>query len=191
LIFGGIARYLGRVNTTSTRYRNLILIGFMGTGKTTIGKRVARSLGYRFVDTDQLIAKKAGKGIPAIFADEGEEAFRQLETEVLRECAAGERQVISTGGGIVTRPENRELLMASGYVVWLKAAPDTIYQRVRRSRDRPLLRTPDPQATIAELLGQRNGLYEASQHLTIVTDGLTPEETAFGVSESAQLVLEP
>jgi len=178
------------VNTTGTRHRNLILIGFMGTGKTTIGKRVARSLGYRFVDTDRLIAKRAGKTIPQIFEEDGEEAFRRIETEVLRSCADESRQVISTGGGAVTRPENREILKSAGYVVWLKADPDSIYERVKRSRNRPLLQTPDPRATIAELLAQRAALYEATQHLTVTTDDLTLEEAAFGVSESAQLVLE-
>lgn len=163
----------------------------MGTGKTTIGKRVARSLGYRFVDTDEIITRRAGKSIPEIFAENGEEAFRRLETEALEECAAGSRQVISTGGGAVTRPENRDLLKSSGYVVWLKAGADTIYQRVRRSRDRPLLQTPNPRETIAELLAQRAEHYEASQHLTVVTDGLTLDEAAYGVTESARLALEP
>jgi len=177
------------VNTPEDQPRNLILIGFMGTGKTTIGKRVARSLGFRFVDTDQLIARKAGKSIPDIFAHSGEEAFRELETEVLRECAARSGQVISTGGGIVTRPGNLEILRDAGYVVWLKASPETIYDRVRRNRNRPLLHTDDPERTIREMLDQRLDLYRRAKHLSVSTDDLTLDETSFGITESARLAL--
>ncbi len=179
------------VNTTGKRARNLILIGFMGTGKTSVGQRVARSLGFRFVDTDKLIVKQAGKPIPKIFEDEGEDAFRRLETEVLRSCADGEGQVISTGGGIVTREENRGILRDAGYVIWLRASPEVIYERVRRNRNRPLLQTADPMKTIHDLLEARNELYEACADLSIKTDHLTMDETCFGVAESARLALGP
>jgi shikimate kinase len=179
------------VNTTGKRARNLILIGFMGTGKTSVGQRVAHSLGFRFVDTDKLIVKKAGKPIPKIFEDEGEDAFRRLETEVLRACADGEGQVISTGGGIVTREENRGILRDAGYVIWLRASPEVIYERVRRNRNRPLLQTADPMKTIHDLLDARKDLYEACADLAITTDQLTMEETCFGVTESARLALGP
>lgn len=162
----------------------------MGTGKTTIGKRVAGSLGFRFVDTDAQIVKKAGKPITRIFEDEGEEAFRALETEVLRECSEKSGQVISTGGGIVTRPENRDLLEKAGFVIWLKASPETIHERVCRNRSRPLLETPDPQGTIRDLLAAREPLYEASTDLAVTTDGLTLDETSFGVTESARVALD-
>lgn len=177
------------MNTTDQRSRNLILIGFMGTGKTTIGKRVASSLGFRFVDTDQRIAKKAGKSIPKIFEEEGEEGFRAIETDVLRECAAKSDQVISTGGGIVTRPENLEILPEAGYVIWLKASPETIYERVRRNRNRPLLQVDDPMATIRDMLEQRSGLYEKAMDFSISTDGLSLDETCFGVTECTRLAL--
>jgi shikimate kinase len=180
---------LEAVNTTGTRPRNLILIGFMGTGKTTVGMRVARSLGFRFVDTDKLVVKEAGKPITQIFAEEGEESFRAMETEALRRCAAEGGQVISTGGGIVTRPENRELLREIGYVIWLRAAPETIYERVRRNRNRPLLQTPDPLATIRELLAARASLYEGCADLAVSTDHLSMDETCFGITESALLAL--
>lgn len=169
--------------------RNVILIGFMGTGKTTIGKRVARSLGFRFIDTDQLIAKKAGKPIPKIFAEDGEDAFRAMETEILRERAAKSGQLLSTGGGIVTREENLSLLREAGFVVWLRAKPETIWDRVRHSRNRPLLKTEDPEKTIRDLLAGREALYEKAAHLTIKTDGLTLDETAFGVTESCRLAM--
>jgi len=177
------------VNTTGKRARNLILIGFMGTGKTSVGMRVAKSLGWRFVDTDKLIVKQAGKAIPQIFADSGETRFRELETEVLEKCASASGQVISTGGGIVTVERNREILKEAGYVIWLKASPETIYERVRRNRNRPLLRTDNPLATIREMLSVRNELYEATRDLVISTDNLTMEETCFGVTESARLAL--
>lgn len=179
------------VNTTGKRARNLILIGFMGTGKTTVGQRVAHSLGFRFIDTDKLIVKQSGKPIPRIFEEEGEEAFRRLETETLRRCAEGEGQVISTGGGIVTREENCEILRRAGYVVWLRASPEIIFERIRRNRNRPLLQTPDPMKTIHELLEARNALYESCADLSITTDPLTMEETCFGVAESARLALGP
>lgn len=160
----------------------------MGTGKTSVGMRVARSLGFRFVDTDKLIAKEYGVPIPKIFEEFGEEHFRETETRVLSRCAEGAGQVISTGGGIVNRDANIGILQSSGYVIWLKAAPEVIYERVKRNRSRPLLRTPDPLATIRELLAVRNERYERCAHLAIATDHLTMEETCFGVTESAMLV---
>ncbi len=161
----------------------------MGTGKTSVGMRVAKSLGWRFVDTDKLIVKQAGKSIPQIFADSGETYFRELETEVLEKCASASGQVISTGGGIVTVARNREILKESGYVIWLRASPETIYERVKRNRNRPLLQTADPLATIREMLSVRNELYEATRDLVISTDNLTMEETCYGVTESARLAL--
>ncbi len=184
-----ILAMLALVNTTGQRPRNLILIGFMGTGKTTIGKRVAKSLGFRFVDTDALIVKKAGKSIPTIFKESGEDAFRALETGVLKDCRDQTDQVISTGGGIVTRPENLEILKSAGYVIWLKASPDVIFERVSRNKNRPLLQTPDPKKTITDLLSHRKDLYSNAQHLSINTDELTMEETCFGVTESTKLAL--
>jgi shikimate kinase len=180
---------LGLVNTTGKRARNLILIGFMGTGKTSVGMRVAKSLGMRFVDTDRLIVRKAGKPIPKIFEESGEGAFREIETEVLRKCAAGMGQVISTGGGIVTLERNREILKEAGYVIWLKASPETIYERVKNNRNRPLLHTEDPQRTIREMLEARREFYAAACDLHIRTDDLTMDETCYGVTESARLAL--
>ncbi|MEM9281908.1 MAG: shikimate kinase [Verrucomicrobiota bacterium] len=181
---------LWQVNTTDERSRNLILIGFMGTGKTTIGRNVAKSLRFRFVDTDQLIRKKAEKSIPDIFAEDGEAAFRQLETEVMTECAEDSNQVISTGGGIVTEEINHPILKRAGYVVWLKASAETIYDRVKRNQHRPLLQVDDPMKTIEEMLAQRESLYSAVEDLSINTDKLTLEETAFGIVESTRLALQ-
>ncbi|MCB1230305.1 MAG: shikimate kinase [Verrucomicrobiae bacterium] len=168
---------------------NVVLIGFMGTGKTSVGRRVADSLGFRFVDTDQLVVELAGKPITKIFAEEGEAHFRELETEALRRCASESGQVIATGGGIVTQPRNRELLHRTGYVVWLKADPETVLQRVSRNRDRPLLQTADPLATIQELYASRVDLYRACADEEINTSDLTLDETAHGLTESARIAL--
>ena len=169
--------------------RNLILIGFMGTGKTTVGKRVARDLGFRFVDTDELIVETAGKSIPDIFSSDGEDAFRNLETGVLQQCIGEKNQVLSTGGGIVLRKENRELLKRAGYVIWLQASAAAIVERVKRNRDRPLLATENPAQTVKKMLRERQRLYEEAADLAIATDNLMIEETVYGVAESARIAL--
>lgn len=161
----------------------------MGTGKTTVGQRVAKSLGYAFVDTDELIAQKAGMSIPEIFATHGEDYFRELETAALDHCCQTRGQVISTGGGIVVREPNRQLLKTGGYVIWLKASADVIYERIKRSKERPLVQTEDPLDTIKRMLKERNSFYKESKDLSIVTDDLTVEETIYGVTESARLAL--
>jgi shikimate kinase len=169
--------------------RNVVLIGFMGTGKSSVGRRVADSLGFSFVDTDQIVTDLAGKSIPAIFAEEGEAAFRDWESEALRRCAGSDRQVIATGGGIVTQPRNHELLRQAGYVIWLKASPEIVLRRVARNHDRPLLQTADPLATIRELLDSRLPLYRACAQEEVNTSDLTLDETAHGITESSRVAL--
>lgn len=154
-----------------------------------MGRRVATSLGFTFVDTDEEIEKSARKSIPDIFEESGEDRFRELETEALRSCADQTAQVISTGGGIILREENREILKEAGYVIWLRASPEVILDRVSRSNDRPLLETDDPGETIRNLLDDRYPLYEESADLPITTDDLTLEETIYGVTESARVVM--
>lgn len=171
------------------RRGNVVLIGFMGTGKSSVGRRVADSLGFTYVDTDQIVVDLTGKPIPRLFAEEGEETFRRWETEALRQCAASERQVIATGGGIVTQTRNHEILREAGYVIWLRATPERIYDRVARNTDRPLLQTADPLATIRDLLASREALYRACANEAVDTTDLTLEETAYGIAESARLAL--
>ena len=158
----------------------------MGTGKSTVGKRVARSLDSSFVDTDEEIVKREKKPISRLFEEHGEEEFRKIETEVLAECCRGEGQVIATGGGVVTQSENHSILKDGGYVIWLKASPGVIYERVRRNHQRPLLETDDPEKTIRELLLSREHFYESCADLTIFTDDLSLEETIYGVTETAR-----
>lgn len=173
---------------SSSAAHNVILIGFMGTGKTSIGKGVAHSLGFDFVDTDERIVESEGKTISEIFADEGEDYFRMLETEILRSCGSRQQQVISTGGGIVLSEENRQILSHAGYVIWLKASAKAILERVSRNRERPLLHTADPLQTIKHMLKERKKLYAAAADFSIDTDELTLDETAFGICESARVI---
>lgn len=168
--------------------KSLVLIGFMGSGKSTIGRVLHEHLGYPLLDMDQLIEARAGKTIREIFADEGEAHFRDLESRLLEELCAPDapRRIISTGGGVVVRPENRERLRQLGYVVWLKASTENILQRTARNKARPLLQTEDPRAAIVELLAAREPLYAQCAHLSIDTTGLSSEEVATGVLESAR-----
>lgn len=177
------------MNNPESSARNLVLVGFMGSGKSHVGQRVAKSLGFAFADTDDLIEEAAGKSIPKIFAEDGEDAFRERETAALEQAARGESQVLATGGGIVTRERNRKILRRAGYVIWLVASRETVYERVRRNRNRPLLANDDPEETIRVLLEEREPLYREVADLEIDTDDLTLDETAFGVAESARLAL--
>lgn len=158
----------------------------MGTGKTTVGRRVAQSLDFQFVDTDALIVEREGKSIQSIFEEVGEAAFRQIETSVLTECCQNCGQVISTGGGVVIKEVNHPILAKGGYVIWLKASPEVIYERVKRNQERPLLKTENPQLKIKNLLESREALYEKCADLTILTDDLSLEETTYGVTETAR-----
>lgn len=168
--------------------KNIVLIGFMGSGKSSIGRELSQILGYPVVDTDALIVERAGKPIKGIFAEEGEEVFRDLETSTLTSLAGESptRQIISTGGGIILRPENRRLLRELGYVVWLVVSPAEILKRTSRNKDRPLLDNDDPEGTVARLLEERIPLYRECAHLTIDTDDLTFPEIATGIVESAR-----
>jgi shikimate kinase len=169
-----------------TNPHHIVLIGFMGSGKTTVGHLVAEKLAWPFVDTDALVIEEAGLSIPDIFAKEGEAGFRERESAVLARLATAPPRVIATGGGIVTQPQNAPLLRSLGFVVWLSASEADILARVSRNRNRPLLHTADPRQTIHDLLAQRRPLYESFAHLTIETHGLEPEEIAYGVCESAR-----
>ena len=153
---------------------NIILIGLMGCGKTTIGKELHRETNLRFTDTDQLIEQQTGMSIPQIFKIHGESHFRDLETGVLRQMQSGSRhsRIISTGGGITIRPENRKLLKELGFVVWLHTDVNTLYQRISRCSNRPLLQAPDPRGVLARLMDERLPFYQETAHLTIDTANL-------------------
>lgn len=158
----------------SQRKKPLILIGFMGTGKTTVGKALADRLKLPLVDTDQEIEKKAGKRISELFQEFGEEGFRDLESQVLRQVLAGEPGVVTTGGGIVLRSENVRMMKESGWVVALHASEEEILRRLTGNTDRPLLQGNIRQR-VSRLLEERRGLYDFA-HVQVDTTGLTVAE---------------
>lgn len=167
---------------------NIILIGLMGCGKTTVGKYISRTCKLKFIDTDQMIEKQSGMSIPTIFKVHGEAYFRSMETEVLKKIATKKSmQVISTGGGIIIHPENRELLKTLGFVVWLKTDVDTLYQRVAKCTNRPLLRTANPKEVLSKLIAEREPFYQETAHLVIDTANLNVDELAYGILESARV----
>lgn len=149
---------------------NLALVGFMGAGKSTVGRLVARQLGLTFLDTDEAIEERAGTSIAGIFASEGEAAFRARERALIEELRTREGLVISTGGGMVCQPGNMEALKASSLVVCLWASPDTIWERVRHQTHRPLLQVADPRAEVARLLALREPFYREAD--VLVNSGL-------------------
>jgi shikimate kinase len=157
----------------SSVHNNIVFIGFMGSGKTSIGRLVAHRLGFQFIDTDAVVVERAGLPVAEIFARHGEAWFREQESSALRSLAMLNRAVISTGGGIVLREENRTLLRELGFVVWLTASEEVLMERVSRNKKRPLLQTADPRATVHELLEKRSALYEGAAQMTIDSSHLT------------------
>ena len=156
---------------------NIILVGPMGSGKTTVGQILAINLGWRFIDTDQLIVERTGKEIPLLFEEQGEEYFRQVEKEVISRFSQISRTVIATGGGAVIDRTNYQLLKENGLVFYLKASPSVLTRRVGSGKGRPLLLGKDIQAIVVGLLKEREKYYQEAD-LTIETDFLTPYEVA-------------
>ena len=153
----------------------IVTPGYMGSGKTTVGKAIAEKYGMVFLDTDDLIVKTTGKTIPEIFEESGEQGFRDIETELLRKISSLGflNTVISTGGGIVLRAENAELLKKIGKVNYLKATSETTFERVKGDTNRPLLKAEDEEglrARITQMISDRMSKYEAAADVTIVTD---------------------
>lgn len=145
--------------------QNLALIGFMGTGKSSVGRMVASHLHFQFMDTDEWIENHTGKSIPDIFAQAGEAVFRQLEKQVVAEISHLRRHVISTGGGLAANEENMASLKSHALIVCLWASPDVIWERVRAQSHRPLLQDPDPLGKIRRLLAQREPFYKQADVL--------------------------
>jgi shikimate kinase len=168
--------------------KNLALVGFMGVGKSSVGRIVAEHLRFGFVDTDDLIEERAGAAITEVFAREGEAAFRAHERAVVEELAGRERLVIATGGGLICQPGNLESLRQHALIVTLWASAQTIWERVRHQTHRPLLQTADPQARIAELLAARGPAYRQAGVL-VGADLRTPREVAQQVAHHFLLAL--
>lgn len=146
----------------------------MGAGKTTVGRRLSKSIGWPFVDLDQYIENATGVSVTTIFEIEGEAGFRQREAQALKQLATAGKMVIATGGGVVLDPINRARLGASGIVVYLRASPELLYERTRHDKSRPLLQVADPLARIAGLVEQRDPLYrEVADTIIEANAGLT------------------
>ena len=139
--------------------RTIVLVGMMGAGKTAVGTAMARALSVPFLDSDDELVRAAQMSVAEIFARDGESFFRARETEVLQRLLAGPPAILSTGGGAFLSAVNRAAIAARGTSVWLKADLDLLWQRVRHKSTRPLLRTADPKATLADLLATRAPLY--------------------------------
>ena len=152
---------------------NIVLIGFMGSGKSTVGKYIARSMGDKnFIDTDEYIVEEEGMPITEIFSTKGEEYFRELETKTLGYFKTNYRNtVFSTGGGMPLRKENADILRKIGTVVYLRVTADTIYERVKDDTKRPLLQVDNPYERICKLLDEREGKYVAAADKIVDTDG--------------------
>jgi shikimate kinase len=159
--------------STKHATRPIILVGMMGSGKTTVGRRLAARLNREFVDADRDLESRCGVPISTIFELEGEEGFRRREASALDALTQRRGLVLATGGGAVLLAENRERLHARGFVVFLRAGPAELWQRLKRDKVRPLLRTENPRQRISELTTQREPLYREIAHLT-VTSGRMP-----------------
>ena len=152
-------------------YNNIILIGFMGSGKTSVGSRLANKLDYNFTDTDVNIVEQEKKEISEIFAEHGEEYFRKLETETIQTMIGKiSNHIISTGGGLPLRECNAEILKQLGFVVFLKTDQDTILKRVKGDTKRPLLAGDNVEEKVEKMLAERNPKYLNASHITVDTN---------------------
>ena len=160
--------------------KNIILVGYMGCGKTTVGESIAEATRYTFADTDEMIVAQQGRSISDIFAQDGEPAFRDMETALLVKMLTEKNDtcVISTGGGMPVQKENRNLLRQLGTVVYLRAKPETVYERIKGDTTRPLLQCENPMERIREMIKSRNPAYEEAAELVIDVDDLTQREVA-------------
>ena len=157
---------------------NIILIGFMGVGKSAVGQQLAGERGLNFLDTDELIEKTEGRAISEIFKTSGEEHFRELETEVLKTLLDYDNFVLATGGGMVLREENVKMLKEMGPVILLWADPEAVYARIKNETHRPLLNVQGPQAEISKILETRKPVYERAADFKVDTSKLSPAEAA-------------
>ncbi|HEY3268208.1 MAG TPA: shikimate kinase [Armatimonadota bacterium] len=171
-------------------FHNIALVGMMGSGKSSVGPRLAELLGFTFVDVDSLITQAAGKPIPVIFENDGEEAFRDLETAHTLAAARAEGLVIATGGGAVVREVNRAVLLDRCWTVWLSTSPEEHLRRVTTSERRPVLeRSADPLAAVRSILSERERFYAQAHHREDTT-GLGIEEIAHRLA-AAWAALQP
>ena len=157
--------------------KSIVLMGFMGAGKTTIGKKLAKALEYEFIDTDEWIEKEQGRKISNIFAEDGEVVFRDMETDLLKRLQNSEEKfVLSVGGGMPVREENRALLRNLGIVIYLKTSKEEIIRRVSGDKNRPLLQGGDLEEKVTKLMNAREQIYVETAHVEVITDRKNPSE---------------
>ena len=168
--------------------KNLILTGYMGSGKTTVGRALARQTGMTFQDLDLLLEERAGMKVSEIFERETEKGFRDRESALIRDLLAEGRtgMVYATGGGAPLREENRQLLKRLGLVVWLDAAAETVIERLKDASDRPLLLRPDREQAVKAMLEERRPAYKACGDMKVSVDGKSPEEIAAEILSEAE-----
>lgn len=158
-------------------HKNIFLVGFMGAGKSTVGRLLADKIGYKYLDADQYIEEQTQTSITNIFAEHGEPYFRDLESEATEALANDDNQVIATGGGVIQRDRNWEAMKGNGVTIYLKASVETIWERIKDDTSRPLLQVDNPVETARELLNKRTPLYEKAD-IIVSTDNLSLEQAA-------------
>ncbi|MGH7800594.1 MAG: shikimate kinase [Thermodesulfobacteriota bacterium] len=162
--------------------QNIFLIGFMGAGKTTVGKILAKKLKLTFIDLDEVIEKELNLTIQEIFSRYGEDFFRDAETKALRSIADKDRHVVAAGGGVVLRKENWQIMKANGFTVYLRAPAEVLWSRVKNNTSRPLLQVENPFERVCELLSKRIPLYEKAD-FSVDTENISPEGVAEKIRE--------
>ena len=175
-IFKYIMKNSRRIQAKSLFDYNIFLIGFMGAGKSTIARNLQRKLNFPLVEMDERIVREQGMSINDIFEKYGEDHFRDIESDLILAIGREGASIVSCGGGVVVRPQNVENMKKTGKIVFLKATPETIYERVKNSTDRPILNGHMNVEYIAQLMEKRRALYESAADITIETDGKTKEE---------------
>jgi shikimate kinase len=170
-----------RYSSVTAVGKTIVLIGMMGAGKSSVGACLRQRTGLRLLDTDEIVASKFGMSIPKIFAEHGETKFREAETEALRRVRTEEQTIIITGGGIVLRKENVEILRSHGVIVWLDGDEETLFTRACRKRNRPLLQTKNPRKSFSVILGARRHLYAKVADVRVATAVLTDEVVAVAI----------
>ena len=170
-----------RYSNVSGRGKSIALIGMMGAGKSSVGRCLRRRTRLNLLDTDEIIASSFGMSITKIFDEHGEKKFREAETEVLRRMQTEEQTIIVTGGGIVLRKENVEMLRSQGVIVWLDGDDQTLFARASRKQNRPLLHTKNPRRAFSQILGARRSVYANIADIRIDTAVLTDEEVAVAI----------
>lgn len=179
------------MSTLHTTGHPIVLIGLMGCGKSTVGRELSRRTGLPFLDMDAVIEEQVGMSIPDIFREKGEAHFRLLETTLLRyieqQVLTGQGgHIISTGGGVVLRPENREILRRLGLTVWLNVDLPNLLARTARAQNRPLLQVDDREAVLKALIAERSPLYTQASHLRINSSGMKAQEVVNTILRHAQ-----